>query len=111
MALDHPKIDETVDVTTKGPLVDTADSSADLEVRCEHSVPLPWPQEADEGLQGLDMPRLQSEDTPCIAQGSKDRPDVGRRTILMPVALSGAGGPFGNLSEYHAFLNDGHVGP
>ena len=56
---------------------------------------------SDELMPELDMPRLQSEDTPCIAQGSKDRPDVGRRTILMPVALSGAGGTCGNLSECH----------
>jgi hypothetical protein len=45
-------------MTTECPLVDASDPSADLEVRSEHSVTLPGPKEAEEGLQGLDVPWL-----------------------------------------------------
>jgi hypothetical protein len=58
VARDHTKVNETVDMTTECPLVDASDPSADLEVRSEHRVTLPGPKEAEEGLQGLDVPWL-----------------------------------------------------
>ena len=58
VARDHTKVNETVDMTTERPLVDASDPSANFQVGSEHSVTLPWPEEAEEGLQGLDVPRL-----------------------------------------------------
>jgi hypothetical protein len=58
MALDHSEVYETVDMATESPLVYASDPSANFQVGSEHSVTLAWPEEAEEGLQGLDVPRL-----------------------------------------------------
>ena len=58
MARDHSEVYETVDMATESPLVYASDPSANFQVGSEHSVTLAWPEEAEEGLQGLDVPRL-----------------------------------------------------
>ncbi len=58
MTLDQSKVYETVDMATESPLVYASDPAAYFQVGSEHSVTLPWPEEAKEGLQGLDVPRL-----------------------------------------------------
>jgi hypothetical protein len=45
-------------MATESPLVYASDPSANFQVGSEHSVTLPGPKEAEEGLQGLDVPWL-----------------------------------------------------
>ena len=57
MALDETEFHETVDVSAKGPLVDTADALANRVVGRENRFAMAWFQETEHCLKCLDMAR------------------------------------------------------
>jgi hypothetical protein len=111
VARDEVELDELIDMSAKRPFVDTADAAANLDVRGEHGITVPWPEKRQEGLKGLNVARLESEHASSIAKGAEYTPDVWSRVLLVPVSNAVTGDACRKLIECHFLLNDGHVGP
>jgi hypothetical protein len=111
VARDEAEFDELIDMSAKGPFVDPADAAADLDVRGEHRVTVPWPEKRQEGLKGLNVARFEPEHASSITKGAEYTPDVWRRVLLVPVSNAATGDACRKLIECHFLLNDGHVGP